>query len=100
IHLRHYCSRHLYERYAAQKGRSRKSSEVANDAAAEREHCAGTVKPDLGHPIVEKLERRERFGGLTRRHRNYDGGETAFAKHVLDARGVKLFDGRVRHDGA
>ena len=100
IDLRDDRRRHLHQRYTAQKSRRRKSRQVANHAAAEREDRAATVKRGRGHAIIKQLERRERLRRFARRHRNYHRRETALAQRVRDPRGVQLFNRRVGDDSA
>ena len=92
IDLRRHRSGYLDDRETAQIGRRGEAGEVADDAAAEREDRACTVERGGREPVVNLLERGERFARLAGRDLDGRRGEARGDQCGGGARAVEARD--------
>src|SRR6266404_1797483 len=97
IHLREERRRHLHARDAAQIRRRREAGEIADDAAAERDHGAAALDAGVDELVVDEREPREVLVLLA--VGDLDGGrlERSVAQGRQRPIEIQISDRRVRH---
>ena len=103
IDLRDHRGRNLHQRHATHVGRRSKAGQVADHAAAQREHGAAPIEFRRDKRVVNALQRSERFALLARRDlqgsrreaRRLERGDRALAIEARDV-GIGYDQTRVR----
>ncbi len=100
VHLCQQCRRHLHEAHAAAHDAGGKAREIADHAAAERDHHAAALQSGLEDALAQRCQRRKALGCLAGR-KDIGAGVSAERLERAFQRGkVALGDVLVGDDGA